>query len=154
RADHLGFAGYPRDTSPNLDRLAKEGVWFSRVYSHSATTGAAHASLFTSLPPREHGVTANSQPFPDKPSLMRALGERGWYTAGFVSSFVMSRKSKVQHHFDHFDDELTTPEPNRRTRYERPAEQTVDAALAALDARPKDKPFFFWLHLIDPHGPY
>ncbi|MEW6273019.1 MAG: sulfatase [Thermodesulfobacteriota bacterium] len=154
RADHLGFAGYPRDTSPNLDRLAAEGVWFPRVYSHSATTGAAHASLFTSLPPREHGVTANSQPFPDKPSLMRALSERGWYTAGFVSSVVMSRKSKVQRHFEHFDDELTTTEANRKARYERPAARTVTAALAALDRRPQGKPFFLWLHLIDPHGPY
>lgn len=155
RADHLGFAGYPRDTSPNLDRLAAQGVWFPRFYSHSATTGAGHASIFTSLPPRAHGVTANSQPFPDdKPSLMRALAERGWFTAGFVSSVVVSRKSKLQKHFDHFDDELTTKEANRDTRYERPAAQTVAAAVAMLDARPQGRPFFFWIHLIDPHGPY
>ncbi len=58
RADHLGFAGYARDTSPHLDALAKEGVAFTRCYSASATTGAAHASLFTSRLPGSHSVLA------------------------------------------------------------------------------------------------
>ncbi|MBM4247149.1 MAG: arylsulfatase, partial [Deltaproteobacteria bacterium] len=40
RADHLGFAGYPRDTSPNLDALARAGTWFPSYFSQSATTGA------------------------------------------------------------------------------------------------------------------
>jgi arylsulfatase A-like enzyme len=155
RADHLGFAGYPRDTSPNLDQLAREGTWFPSYYSQSATTGAAHASIFTSLPPREHGVTANAQPFPaDKASLMSVLRAQGYATAGFVSSVVLGHKSKLQNQFDHFDDELTTTEPNRQTRFERPAAQTVKSALDFIAQLPKDKPFFVWIHLIDPHGPY
>ena len=155
REDHLGFAGYPRDTSPNLDRLAHAGTWFPSYYSQSATTGAAHASIFTSLPPRETGVTANAQAFPaNKASLMSALHAQGYTTAGFVSSVVLGRKSKLQDQFDHFDDDLTTVEPNRNTRYERPAAQTVAAALDFIAKAPQDKPFFVWIHLIDPHGPY
>lgn len=155
RADHLGFAGYERDTSPSLDQLAREGTWFPSYYSQSATTGAAHASLLTSLPPRETGVTANSQPFPaDKATIMGALRERGYRAAAFVSSIVVGSKWLVQNHFDHFDDKLTTVEPHRKTRFERPAEQTVQAALDYLATRPKDEPFFLWIHLIDPHGPY
>ncbi|MBY0278415.1 sulfatase [Candidatus Binatia bacterium] len=155
RADHLGFAGYPRDTSPNLDALAREGTWFPACFSQSATTGAAHASLFTSLPPKDTGVTANSQHFPtDVASIMSALHGAGYATAGFVSSVVVGRKSKLQDHFDHFDDELTTKEQNRQERYERPADQTVAAALEWIAAAPKDRPFFVWIHLIDPHGPY
>lgn len=155
RADHLGFAGYPRDTSPNLDRLAREGTWFPHYYSESATTGAAHASIFTSLPPREHGVTANSQPFPaDKASLMSVLRAQGYATAGFVSSVVLGQQSKLQDQFDHFDDDFTTVEPNRHTRFERPAAQTVAAALGFIAHAPRGRPFFVWIHLIDPHGPY
>jgi choline-sulfatase len=155
RADHLGFAGYPRDTSPNLDALAREGSWFPSYFSQSATTGAAHASLFTSLPPKDTGVTANSQHFPaDKASIMSALHDAGYATAGFVSSVVVGRKSKLQDHFDHFDDDLTTKEQNRQERYERPADQTIAAALQWIASRPQDKPFFVWIHLIDPHGPY
>lgn len=157
RADHLGFAGYPRDTSPNLDRLAGEGTWFRRVYSASATTGASHASLFTSQAPPAHGVTANNQriaPPDELPTLMSALAGRGYATAAFVSSVVVGRKSGLQRHFEHFDDELTTKELNRKARYERPAGHTIDAVLRWLDAQPADRPFFLWIHLIDPHGPY
>ncbi len=154
RADHLGFAGYARDTSPHLDALAKKGVAFTRCYSASATTGAAHASLFTSRLPGSHGVLANRERFPDLPTLMSALEARGYRTAGFVSSVVLGRKSGLQDHFDHFDDELTTRELNRSGRFERPARATVAAALEFLDHHPKDRPLFLWMHLIDPHGPY
>ncbi len=154
RADHLGFAGYARDTSPHLDALAREGVWFPRCYASSATTGASHASLFTSLPPPVHGVLANRQRFPKLPTLMSALKERGYATAGFVSSVVLGRKSGLQDHFDHFDDQLSTPELNRKERYERPAQATVAAALAYLKAQPAGRPFLLFIHLIDPHGPY
>lgn len=154
RADHLGFAGYARDTSPNLDALAREGVWFQRCYAPSATTGASHASLFTSLPPTRHGVFANRQRFPKLPTLMSALAQRGYATAGFVSSVVLGRKSGLQDHFDHFDDALGAPEANRQMRYERTAEATIAATLEYLKTRPDGRPFCVWIHLIDPHGPY
>jgi arylsulfatase A-like enzyme len=155
RADHLGFAGYPRETSPHLDALAREGTWFAHCYSTSATTGAAHVSLFTSLYPHEHGVLANKQRFPrGLPTLMRALRDRGYHAAGFVSSVVVGRKMGVQDEFDHFDDEGTTVERNRPQRPERPAAATLSAAAAHLASLPPDAPFFLWVHLIDPHGPY
>jgi arylsulfatase A-like enzyme len=155
RADHLGFAGYARDTSPRLDALSREGVAFPRCYSVSATTGAAHASLFTSVMPHEHGVLANRQRFPrGQPTLMSALRARGYHAAGFVSSVVVGRKSGLQDEFDHFDDQGTTAELNRRGRPERPAADTLAAAAAHLDTLDPGTPFLLWVHLIDPHGPY
>jgi arylsulfatase A-like enzyme len=155
RADHLGFAGYPRDTSPHLDALAREGTAFPWVYSVSATTGASHASLFTSLYPHQHGVVANRQRFPrGLATLMRALRSRGYRTAGFVSSVVVGRKMGLQDEFDHFDDLGTTAELNRPQRPERPAAATLEAATTHLAGLPADTPFLLWVHLIDPHGPY
>jgi arylsulfatase A-like enzyme len=155
RADHLGFAGYRRDTSPHLDALAREGTAFPRAYSVSATTGASHASLFTSLYPHEHGVVANRQRFPrGLATLMRALRAHGYRTAGFVSSVVVGRKMGLQDEFDHFDDQGTTAELNRPQRPERPAAATLEAAATHLAGLPADTPFFLWAHLIDPHGPY
>jgi len=49
RADHVGSYGYPRPTTPFLDRLAAEGVLFKRAFTSIATTTPAHASIFTSL---------------------------------------------------------------------------------------------------------
>ena len=91
RADHLGIDGYPRDTSPTLDALARAGTWFPRCYAQSVTTRASHASLFTASYPRTHGVLANAETYPaDRPSLMTALRARGFVAAGFVSSVLAS----------------------------------------------------------------
>lgn len=56
RADHLSCYGYERETSPTLDRLAKEGVRFERTFSTSSLTLPAHYSLFTGLEVSAHGV--------------------------------------------------------------------------------------------------
>jgi arylsulfatase len=154
RADHLGVDGYPRDTSPNLDALAREGTWFSRAYAQSATTASSHATLFTAVLPPVHGVLSNTGHFPDRPSLMRALHDRGYATAGFVSSVVLGGNFGLKPAFDHFDDQLTTVEPKRGAHFERPAAETVDAALRFTAARDPSRPLFLWIHLIDPHGPY
>lgn len=49
RADHLGCYGYFRDTSPNIDRIAKEGVLFEDFYTSGAPTGPAFTCLYTGL---------------------------------------------------------------------------------------------------------
>ncbi len=154
RADHLGVYGYPRDTSPNLDAMARAGIWVERCYTQSVTTRASHATMFTGCGPRTHGVLSNREQYPDRPSLMTALRARGYSTAGFVSSVVLNARFGVQKQLDHFDDAATTTELNRANMAERPARDTVAAALAYIEAREKTRPFFVWIHLIDPHGPY
>ncbi len=155
RADHLGFAGYRRDTSPRLDGFAREARVFSRCYSQSATTGASHATLFTSLPPTLHGVLANRNLFPTHlPTLMGALRARGFRAAAFVSSVTLGHRTGLDGAFDHFDDRFTATEATRHERAERPAADTLAAADRYLTALPRDRPFLVWIHLIDPHGPY
>jgi arylsulfatase A-like enzyme len=154
RADHLGIDGYARDTSPTIDALAREGVWFPRCYTQSATTGASHASIFTAALPPTHGVLSNNEQFPDRPSLLRSLRARGWATAGFVSSVVVGKKFGAQRELDHFDDRATSVEQTRPDRGERVAADTLAAAGDWLAARRDPRPFFLWIHLIDPHGPY
>ena len=154
RADHLGVYGYPRDTSPTLDALAREGAAFTRCYVQATTTRASHASLFTSTYPRTHGVHSNFDGYVDRASLATALRTRGYATAGFVSSVVLNRKFGLQRQLDHFDDGATTTETNRTDMAERPARETLAAALAYIERLDRARPFFVWIHLIDPHGPY
>ena len=61
RADRLGCYRYARALTPVLDQLAAEGVLFERAYSPAPLTLAAHASLFTGLYPREHGLVTNGR---------------------------------------------------------------------------------------------
>jgi arylsulfatase A-like enzyme len=154
RADHLGVYGYARDTSPALDALAREGKAFSRCYAQSVATRASHASLFTASYPRTHGVLSNFEIFLDRPSLFTALRASGYTTAGFVSSAVLNKNFGLQRQLDHFDDSLTSTELNRPSMAERPARDTLAAALAYIEEQGGDRPFLVWIHLIDPHGPY
>jgi len=63
RADHLGCRGYKRKgISPNIDRLAEEGILFENAFSPSPWTVPSHVSLFTSLLPSYHRV---NEPFGD-----------------------------------------------------------------------------------------
>jgi arylsulfatase A-like enzyme len=56
RADHMGWLGYPRATTPALDALARESLDFPRAYSVTSWTLTSHATLFTGLYPSAHRV--------------------------------------------------------------------------------------------------
>ncbi len=62
RGDRLGAYGYRTAQTPNLDRLAAEGVLFERAYSHSSWTRPGFGSLMTSLYPSEHGAFVVNDP--------------------------------------------------------------------------------------------
>src|SRR5688572_23707219 len=65
RADHLSAWGYGRETSPNVDRMARGGVRFAQASAPMPTTDPSHVSLFTGLHPRTHGIVANGMKLPD-----------------------------------------------------------------------------------------
>ena len=77
RADRIGAYGYGRPVSPNLDRLAAQGVVFERAITQGGWTKPSIASLFTSLYPHSHGATAPTSPLPlDMRTLAETLKEQ------------------------------------------------------------------------------
>lgn len=58
RASHLSCYGYPRRTTPNLDRFAEKGVRFSRCINHSAHTLPSFTTLMTGLDTATHECPA------------------------------------------------------------------------------------------------
>lgn len=88
RADHLGAWGYPYATSPNLDRLASEGVRFARYHSTSSWTRPGFATLLTGLYPRQAGIY--EERFDRLPADVNTLAERlrgaGYRTFGVNSN--------------------------------------------------------------------
>lgn len=62
RGDCLSCAGHPVVETPNLDRLAREGVRFARHYAQAAPCGPGRASLYTGLYQMNHRVVANGTP--------------------------------------------------------------------------------------------
>lgn len=155
RADALGVYGAGPEASPEIDALARGGVVFERAIAAAPWTAPSHAALFTSRYSREHsiGFETGTTRLTGLTTLAQVFRAAGYSTAAFVSNIVLLRRYGWDLGFDRYDDELTAPEPNRPEIVERVAEDTARSALDWL-ARQGDEPFFLWVHLQDPHGPY
>jgi arylsulfatase A-like enzyme len=91
RADHLGCAGNPILKTPNLDRLASEGVMFTNYYCTNPICMPNRATLLTGQYPNVHGVRSNGINLPeDTPTIIKTLRKRGWHTAAI---------GKIHHQF-------------------------------------------------------
>jgi choline-sulfatase len=162
RADRLGAYGSTTVPTPNFDRIAREGVRALDATAHAPITRPSHASLFTSRYPAEHGVRDNiSLPLAATvPTLAEALKVRGFATAAFVSTFVLTSSSGLDRGFDHYDDRFEAPggdETLMISSVQRRGDETVTRVEQWLDARPADvraKRTALWVHLYDPHDPY
>jgi arylsulfatase len=83
RADTLHAAGNPIIKTPNLDRLAGEGVLFESAYTPSPVCVPARCSLIYGQYPHHTGCTDNPDVMPDdRPSMMDLLAEAGYRTHG------------------------------------------------------------------------
>jgi arylsulfatase A-like enzyme/Flp pilus assembly protein TadD len=154
RADALGSYG-GRARTPNLDRLAADGIRFTFAHAHAVVTLPSHASILTGRHPFEHGVRDNAGFRLAGPvmTLAEAARESGFATGGFVGAFPVDRQFGLAQGFDVYDD-LSGREvaPADFAFTERPAGEVVDAARTWI-AR-QAKPWFAWVHVFDPHSPY
>jgi len=144
RADHLGCYGYPRETSPFLDRMAATGARFTNAVAACSHTGPAHASIFTGLSPMRHGLVRNGLAIPDElDALAELLDGVGYQTVGVTPVGFLSGLQGG------FDDFLRANSPV--------AEGVIDRAIEELrerDAPAEEPPLFLWLHFFDAHTPY
>ncbi len=158
RADHLGCYGYKRNTSPNIDNLAKEGVLFKYAFSPSSFTIPSHASIFTSKYPSSHTIGFD-QTFSGKLNkdvditLAEMLSSRDYVTAAFVSSMVLRKDTNLNAGFNLYDDIMTSHELNRQEQLIRDGSETINRALEWAKEN-LDKNFFLFVHFFDVHGPY
>jgi arylsulfatase A-like enzyme/Tfp pilus assembly protein PilF len=157
RADHLGSYGATEAETPNLDRLAAEGVRFANAASTVPFTLPAHSSLMTGTYPPYHGVRENVGYTLDArlPTLAGSLAAAGWATGGFVSAFVLDGRWGIGRGFDTYFDDFEPPESGSTNlaSVQRDGAETVAAAVRWLDEG-RQEPFFLWLHLFEPHDPY
>ncbi len=151
RADHLGCYGYFRDTTPNLDALAKKSILFENCFTPVATTFPSHLSLMTGAYPLELGVLANSsvakrrfRSTPLLPTYAETAAAAGYRTAAFISATPLKKHTGINTGFETFDE----PEGAQRR-----AEETVTRAIEWLRGA-GDRPWFVWVHLFDPHALY
>ena len=157
RADHLGSYGYAPARTPHLDALAARGLRFGQATTVVPLTLPAHASLMTGTFPGYNGVRDNGGFYlPDgQVTLAETLRDHGYRTGGFVGSFVLDSRWGIGQGFDrYFDDfDLSKYEGIGMDVVQRRGDEVVDEALRWL-GQEKERPFFAWVHLYDPHTPY
>lgn len=156
RADHVGCYGDEDALTPTLDALAEEGVVFENAYVTVPLTLPAHASILTGLYPPENGIQDNGRGRldPELPNLAESLRQAGYSTGAFLASVVLHSRYGLDHGFDVYDDDMAGGEQHgHESHLMRNADIVVDRALAWLTGQ-REKPFFCWVHLFDPHAPY
>lgn len=148
RADRLGCYGYARPTSPNIDRLAARGVLFERAFTTLPRTTQSVASIMTGRYPKVHGARGLFSSLSSANlTVAEALKEDGYDTAAFVSNFFLRPGQGFEQGFDRYDNPPRRWEGNS-------APEITRAALEWLRSRPTDRPFFLWVHYLDPHWTY
>jgi arylsulfatase A-like enzyme len=147
-AKHLGVYGYNRDTSPNLDTLAAEGLLLSNYVSNSSWTRPSFTTLITGLPKREHGIEWNGNDLDRKiVTLAERFRKAGYRTAGIVGNQLVQSIWGFDQGFQTYEDVKTLDQIFPRDGV------LVDKAIDWI-SKSGDKPFFLMLFLIDPHTPY
>lgn len=167
RADHVGAYGHHVDTTPTLDRLATAGVRFADATVQWPQTWPSIASLMTATYPSSTGVRYS----PRRPlahgqqTLAEILAAAGYQTAAVVGNATIGKKFAFDQGFDVFVESWVdalkkqtggTAFENEAGKVKQLTNATVvtDQALATMRGFEAGKPFFLWLHYIDPHGPY
>ncbi len=149
RADHLGCYGHERDTTPNIDGLASEGLLFTNAISAAPWTTPSVASLLTAQYPAVLGIRGSpTRMHRGFPLLSEILRGHGYATHGVVSGPLLSASLGFGEGFDAYDE-------SSATGHEDISSPSVTAeAIAFLRANPPEKPFFLFLHYFDPHYNY
>ena len=157
RADRIGAYGFTGVETPNLDRLAREGVLFENATSAAPLTLPAHSSLFTGTLPPQHNVRDNGGFFldPRQTTFASVLKDHGYRTGGFVGAYVLDSKWGLDKGFDtYFDDfDLSRYSAISLGAIQRRGNEVMDHGLRWLE-QTGDARFFAWMHLYDPHTPY
>jgi arylsulfatase A-like enzyme len=154
--DHLGCYGHPRSISPRLDEFAEEAALFERTVSTAPWTVPSFVSILTGKYVSYHSVgpvNGHRAMSSEEPTIARALSERGYRTAAFVSNYLLRRRMNMHGGFDTYDDTYTSEEL-RRGMPERTADSVNEFVTNWLDSQGRREPFFLWVHYQDPHGPY
>lgn len=149
------YAGNPHPITPNLDRLAAQGIVWDRAYAISSYTGRAIGPMMTGRYPTE--CPRDSGHFTRYPPSNVFLAERlkaaGYRTFGAASHFYFQRSYGLAQGMDVWD---MSAEPGGGAQETRAADDRVADRMIAMLRDPANTAgrFFAWAHFFDPHKQY
>lgn len=164
REDHLGYAGYERDTSPNIDAIAAESAVFRNAYATSPQTPRTVPPILFSRYAsriRWYMPTANfPRARPENLSVYEVLAEAGWQNMAMTSHFYFDPRRGLTEGFDPWDNEGAKELKEANTDIATPRVwDKVEPRIEQLGQARRDdgdeaQPFSLLIHFFDPHARY
>jgi arylsulfatase A-like enzyme len=168
RPDHLGCYGYPKPTSPTIDRLARGGVRCDNVISTTSWTLPAHAALFTGLYDSAHGLVDDGMRLAEAhETLAEVLAQAGYQTAGFFGGPYLHPAYGLNQGFHTYESCMTKLPDNASEKQIRKQARIPNSVSHADITGPRtlekysdwlqktdERPMFVFLHLWDVHYDY
>ncbi len=160
RADHLGCYGYFRDTTPNIDRLARDGVIFKDMHATAIPTGPGFTSIITGLSPIHHHYYLTPWNIPNLidfddaiPTLPELIQDHvgGYTTAAFDN--LVNFSSHMSHMVRGFEYYINVTRTSKPVHHHVRGDQINRRLIPWLRGH-RDEPFFLFIHYWDPHTPY
>jgi len=153
RASNMHCYGYLKNTTPNIDRIAREGMVFTRCISPGSWTLPSHASIFTGRYIYGHGVGQSHTYFQrEKYTLTEILKSLGYRTVGMCNSGHWWCMYGIGYHRG-FDVYYRVPFTSLEDWVETGSEKHMRIAVKWLKNN-RDKPFFMFINCLEPHRPY
>ncbi|MFW6125182.1 MAG: sulfatase-like hydrolase/transferase, partial [Pirellulales bacterium] len=155
RPDHLGCYGYRGTETPQIDRLAAEGVRFTAAYTQAPNTWVAHASLLTGCIPPRHGLRwPLGRVRAEVPTLAELLRAAGYATFGLPALSLLSRESGFARGLETYGLEGLVSEFSGAVHF-RPLGETLrllrEWLAAGAPRGAADRPVFLWVHYFGTH---
>lgn len=148
RADRLGSYGNPRDTSPNIDKLGKQGILYENAFSQAPWTLPSMISMFTSLYPSDIGAKGIHSNIKYRHLTISEYLKNNFYdTIAVISHIVVSKIYGFSQGFDIFDQRHIAQVDEISSKI------ITEQAIEYLNNHKNDK-FFLWVHYFDPHHNY
>jgi len=151
RPDFLGCYGNTRVSTPNMDRLATQGLCCEQTITQSPCTWVSHAGIFTGFYPPVHGLRAPldrlSEPVT---TLAEVLSEAGFQTAGFPANDLVGSRTGLNRGFDLYFEDYPEDRGNGLTANRR---NTWSGILNKAETwiKTRHQRFFAWFHYLDTH---
>jgi arylsulfatase A-like enzyme len=143
RADRLGCYGYGRETSPALDRFARErAVRFEHAIAEAPWTLPSHVTMLSGLHPLTHGVRRPDEAPADEVVMLAERLRETHYTFGVTDGGWISEPWGFARGFESFH------------AADQDIERGVDVVLQYVRHRTEKGPWFGFLHTYDVHCPY
>jgi arylsulfatase A-like enzyme/Flp pilus assembly protein TadD len=156
RADHLPVYGYAKVATPAIEALRKDSILFDNAVSHVPLTLPSHTTLLTGLLPPQEGVRDNlGYVLSEKPATLAGeLKKRGYATGAAVSCAVLVKSTGISRGFDFYEDDIEpTSAGATASKVQRSGFETEKISEEWIRQH-AGGPFFYFLHLYEPHTPY